>query len=108
MASRILPLPTIPIFSRSSHPSVCLVPATGGSNDTEVKTKAKKPTANTRTAEKEREAKALAEIRLHEKLQALIESDDDGVKTIGFMIDTAYRMATENGGIVTSWRRISS
>ena len=72
-----------------------------------VKTKAKKP--NTRTAaEKEAQEKVVAEIRLHEKLQALIESNDDGVKTIGFMIDTAYRMATENGGIIPAWRRISS
>ena len=45
-------------------------------------TKAKKP--NTRTAaEKEAQEKAVAEIRLHEKLQALIESNDDGVRTIG-------------------------
>ena len=74
-----------------------------------VKTKAKKPTPNTRTAaEKEAQEKAVAEIRLHEKLQALIDSNDDGVKTIGFMIDTAYRMATENGGIIPAWRRISS
>ena len=74
-----------------------------------VKTKAKKPTANTKTAaEKEQEAKALTEIRLHEKLQALIDSNNDGVKTISFLIDAVYRVATENGGIIPAWRRITS
>ena len=67
-------------------------------------TKAKKPNTLT-AAEKEAQEKAVAEIRLHEKLQALIDSNDDGVRTIGFMIDTAYRRATEEGTIVTSWRR---
>lgn len=55
--------------------------------------------------EKQREAKAEAEILLHEKLQALMDVNDEPVETIDHFLDTFYQKATKEGRIVPNWRR---
>lgn len=60
-------------------------------------------------AEKEaqREAKAEAEILLHEKLQALMDvgNDESVEKSVRHFIDMYYEQATEAGRIIPNWRR---
>ena len=67
-----------------------------------MRAKAKKPPKPTK--EEQQAAKAEAEILIHEKLQALLDSDEKRVETIGCMIDVTYRCATEEGKIIPTWR----